>query len=151
MLRFLANCLLLGSFFTWIAVGGTACKNDKPVALTALDSTLIDSAAAVQAPLPTPVASPVVEQEVDKQTASSPFKDLGCCGDKEKRKAENCCCEQVIEAYRKMKQQKAEGIGRLKMNDPILSVCRQKHKKIFEEIDNPPPPPGKKIDTEELY
>jgi hypothetical protein len=134
-----------------------SCRNNDAKSTTETALSSIDTTKTIG---PAPEAPPInqaVTAIIDEQTAKSPFKDLGCCTDTEKRETETCCCDLVLEQYRKMRANPGKtNFGELKMHDPILSICRQKKKlrKAFDLIDNPAPPPppaGKKASTDDLY
>lgn len=76
------------------------------------------------------------EKNLNKAAAASPFVKLGCCDEKQNFSSD-CCCDEVIEAYRTMVAEKDTSLARLKMTDPILSTCRKKHQNVFDKIDNP--------------
>lgn len=142
-------CLCLAVALCWT---GPACKWDSNSnSAMSGDSTALSDTTGPQKALETPPVNAAVEKKVEEQTAKSPFKDTGCCADETRRKAEDCCCQEVLEMYKKMRAAKDKNIAKLKMEDPILAVCRKKLKREFEDVDNPPPPPGKKESTEDLY
>ncbi len=142
-------CFCLTAALFW---SGPACKSDSNSnSAMSGDSTALSDTVGPQKALEVPPVSAVVESEVEKQIAKSPFKNIGCCVDETRRKTEDCCCQDLLEMYKKMLAGKDKNIAKVKMEDPILAVCRKKLKREFEEVDNPPPPPGKENSTDDLY
>ncbi len=124
-----------------------ACNSDKPddpqlklEAGPAADTTTISVLSSEPEDEPPPPPPPSLEKvkNMKKAEAKSPFKDLGCCGDEAKRQAEECCCQDVLQAYAKMVKEKARNLNEVKKTDPILKFCRDKYKKSFNDIDYPP-------------
>lgn len=103
------------------------------------DSLAVIDTATKQPQLAVPPPTAEVHTILINQKTRSPFKDTGCCSDDQRAAKENCCCNELLEAYKKMRQTAPpEEIGRLKQEDPFLSTCRKKMKKEFEAVDNPP-------------
>jgi len=89
-------------------------------------------------PLPPPIISEETKKVIEKQKDESLFKEKGCCNDEEKTLKENCCCKEVLAAYKKMVDTKDKNLVNIKLKDPILQTCRNKHPKEFAEVDYPP-------------
>ncbi len=137
-LVFLLAVVLLGNCL--VSCGGSGDTSNQA---SLVDSLGLDTSKA-QPVLAVPPANKEVEARIVEQANQSPFKDLGCCADEKRRKAEPCCCDEVLEKYKQMKAAKDKNLGQLKMSDPILAVCRKKLRKQFDAVDYPPPPPGTK-------
>lgn len=79
----------------------------------------------------------VARQQVNEDR--SPFKDTGCCADETRRIQQDCCCLAVLESYKIMLEEADfEKLAVLMLKDPILGDCRDKMKKAFEALENPP-------------
>lgn len=87
---------------------------------------------------PQPKRSEETIKEIEKQKDASPFREKGCCNDEEKTAREDCCCKEVLAAYKKMVAAKDKQLVTVKTKDPILKTCRDKHPKEFYEVDYPP-------------
>lgn len=135
--------ILWGGFLFFSGIAPSACSGDSTPSESneEPDSTaasLIDTFTIVNPPPPPPQLPPDVEDIIDEQTERSPFKKLGCCSDPEKRLSGDCCCQEVLELYKKMRAKNDSRIAKLKMNDPILKDCRERLARDFELVDNPP-------------
>jgi hypothetical protein len=119
----------------------SACLNDpKPAQQQTTIDTTSTTTGATSAPLPTPPPDPKVEQKRKELEEKSEFLNLGCCKEKEKRKNEPCCCDLVLEEYKKLRPQikdpaMLKRIVKMKSSDPIYETCFKKMKKQFEKID----------------
>jgi len=75
--------------------------------------------------------------EEDRLANISPFLSSGCCKDKTQRQ-KDCCCNAVLEQYKKMTTANNPKLVEYSMTDPILGACKRKKSDAFDAIDNPP-------------
>lgn len=111
------------------------------------DSTIVE---AVENKPPPPPPDAVKDSITTVYTEKSPFLSLGCCEDKAKRRSK-CCCEAVLEAYKKMYEKEDPKLSDYKTTDPILGACRRKMQDAFDLVENPPPKEGEKVNYDDLF
>jgi|GEM_PF-3192666 len=92
---------------------------------------------AKETPPPPPPASKEKLEATKQLTNISPFLAIGCCKNESQRQ-DHCCCDAVLEQYKKMKTANDAKLVEYSMTDPILGACKRKKSDVFDVIDNPP-------------
>jgi hypothetical protein len=136
--------LLIGISF--LVLYQTMCQNTNKEVEDTSESVVIDSTSVEEEAVPEigrldyvpPPKDELAKNIEQKQTESSPFKDLGCCTDEGKRQTSNCCCNLVLKSYETLLVKNDKKLSEIVQKDPILGFCREKMRKEFDAIENPP-------------
>jgi len=102
----------------------------------------------------TPPPPPPIDEKkrkvIKELTNISPFLNSGCCKNEAKRQ-DDCCCDALLEQYKKMIADKDPKFVEYSMTDPILGACRKKKPGAFDAIENPTPETQDEDNLDDLF